>query len=227
MKDKNQKSSLIIRDSRKEKRELEHRESVNEIKIERMEAEENKISLEEEINFLEDNHEKLGSRKIDKFQTSYIEEHEEQEAINFIEKELGFERPRAVGYKMVIKIYERPEEYKVFKDKDGKVKALYLPENARANDKYMSAVGLVLHQGQYCYKGTRWEEGIFMKSMRWLLEPFIGPSYKKPLCKVGDWIIFARNAGLQGFYRGMPVVYLNDDDICGVVNDPRHFSRTQ
>lgn len=200
---------------------MEKKESMEQDKTDVIQTEELKETLERTSL----NNTKIN--KLDKFKTSYIENYEEGEALKFIEEQLGHERPVSVGFKMCIKVYVRPEEIAEFIDKDGNKRALYLPEMSRTNDIYMSTVGLVLSQGPYCYKGPRYEEHGFRKFLRKFFNRWMESPFKRPWCKVGDWIVFPQNAGLKGWYRGMPVVYINDDDFVGTVSDPSHFSRTK
>lgn len=144
--------------------------------------------------------------KIDKFRTSFIEDHEVEEAAKLIEEHLGFPRPRPCGYHMAVKIYVRPEDMYKVKGEDGVERTLYVPQVATANDKFRSCVGLVLAQGSQCYNKVK-ERG------------------EEPWCKVGDWVVFARNAGPQVNYRGIPISYIPDDQIFDVVADPTWVTR--
>lgn len=165
--------------------------------------------------------------KIDRFKTSYVEDHEVEEAKKIIEESLGFEVPRVCGYHMVVKIFVRPEDVHEFTDEKGNKKSIYLPESATAQDKFRSCVALVLNQGPECYTGKRFQENPVIRFFRktGLFKSWLGPIRKRPWCKVGDWVVIARNAGPQVNYRGMPVTYLPDDQIFGVVPDPTFVTR--
>lgn len=136
---------------------------------------------------------------------SFIEEHEEAEAIRQIEELLGFERPRVTGYHICVKIYVRDEDIGKLYDKDGKETLLYAPAQVSAHDKFRNCSALVLSIGNIAYKH----------------EKFMGI----PWCKVGDWVMIARNGGPQVNYRGIPVTTLPDDNIYMVLEDPRHVTR--
>jgi hypothetical protein len=227
---------VIFRDSRKEKRELEDKK-LGEIKnidtVRQPENIENKIndfspigvglmskeSLEkriEEANIL---------KKIDKFSLSYIEDYEEEEAKRLIEESLGFEPFHVVGWQIAVKVFTRPEELKPFKTEDGRMVSIVIPEEARAHDKFVNCVGLVLNQGPLCYTGKYFQESIFMRIFRFLFGQFMKPSRLVPWCKIGDWVVFDRNAGPQINYRGVPITILEDKNIRGVVPDPTFVSR--
>jgi hypothetical protein len=150
---------------------------------------------------------------------SYIEKHEEQTAKDFIEEQLGFEAPRVCGYHMTVKLYIRPDEYEVVTDEGGK-KRIVLPSIVTAMDKYKSCTALVLSQGPECYKGKRFEEPWYKKLLRIFFEPIMKPCIKVPWCKPGDWIVFPRNEGTQVIYRGVPIQYIPDHVVLGVISDP-------
>jgi len=42
-----------------------------------------------------------------------------------------------------------------------------------------------------------------------------------PWCKVGDWIIFGRYAGSRIQIDGGEIRLLNDDEVLGIINDPK------
>ena len=44
--------------------------------------------------------------------------------------------------------------------------------------------------------------------------------FKKPWCKVGDWVMFARYAGARLPIEGGEVRILNDDEVLGTIGDP-------
>lgn len=136
---------------------------------------------------------------------SFIEEHEEAEAIRQIEELLGFERPRVCGYMITVKIYVRDEDVGKLLDKDGRETLLYAPAKVSAHDKYRNCSGLVLSIGPIAYKDPK----------------FMGV----PWCKVGDWVMIARNGGPQVNYRGIPVTTIPDDNIYWTLECPTHVTR--
>ena len=165
------------------------------------------------------------SRRLDKFRLSYIEDYEEDEAIKQIEDLLGFERPRVAGYYMTVKLYIRPEEIVTFTDDKGVTKSLYMPDQVSAHDKYKSIVGLVIAQGPECYRGPRWEESLITRCTRKLFNRFMSPRRKFPYCKIGDWVRFPRNEGMQYNHRGLAVQDIPDNKIYGTIQDPSHVTR--
>src|SRR5579859_5957784 len=144
---------------------------------------------------------------------SYIEPHEEQEAIRIIEEKLGFPRPRVTGYFIAVKIFladekiitkknsvgkdiqiavpdgYNPETEKVYVNKsDG---TIVLPEHVVEERKFRNCSGLILAMGPLAYKGKKFEGS-------------------GPWCKVGDWVMFPRNEGHQINYRGIPMQIIPD-----------------
>lgn len=159
---------------------------------------------------------------------SFIEPHEEQEAIKFVEEKLGFPRPRITGYFIAVKIFladekiitkknsvgndiqiavpegYRDEKEKVYVNKvDG---TIVLPEHVVEERKFRNCSGLVLSLGPLAYKGKKFEGS-------------------GPWCKVGDWVMFPRNEGHQINYRGIPMQIIPDDRVMMVVEDPAHVTR--
>lgn len=141
---------------------------------------------------------------------SFIEPHEEQAAKEFVAKhlnELGLDKPLpAAGWKMVVKIYIRPEEISTFVDEaTGETKSLVIPSMMTAHDKYVSCVGLVVSQGPDCYKGEKFKES-------------------GPWCKVGDFVVFPKNHGYQMSYNNVAIKYIDDVGILGTIDDPAKIS---
>lgn len=144
--------------------------------------------------------------------TSYIEEHEEAEAIKVVSdqfKEITgkAELPRPCGYKIAVKIYIRPEEIKTIKGDDGVERTLWLPNQSRDSDKWTNCVGLVVGVGPQAYKGKN---------------PDGTDKYPEgPWCKVGDFVIFPRYESQVFMWRGVAMMNINDDVVQMVVSDPR------
>jgi hypothetical protein len=136
---------------------------------------------------------------------SFIEEHEEEEAIRQIEELMGFERPRVCGYMISVKIYVRDEDIGKILDKDGRETLLYAPPRVSAHDKFRNCSGLVLGVGPTAYKDPK----------------FMGI----PWCKIGDWVMIARNGGPQVNFRGIPVTTVPDDNIYMTLECPTHVTR--
>lgn len=139
--------------------------------------------------------------------TSYIEDHEEDEAKQFIEEELGFSLPKATGNRLIVKIYIRPEELSTFKNDKGETISIYMPEIILNNDKYKNFAALVLSVGDKCFSEDEYKDS--------------GPS-----CKVGDWITIARNDGGQQYiYRGVAVQDIPVRAMLSVIEDPNYVER--
>ena len=139
-------------------------------------------------------------------ETSFIEDHEEEEAKKLIEEELGFPIPKAFSKKIIVKVYIRPEQISTFKTDDGKTKSIYMPLVCLANDKYSNFTALVLSVADDCYKGDEYKGS--------------GPG-----CKVGDWVLIPRNVGRQYEYRGVTVQIVPEDAPFEVVEDPSYVER--
>jgi len=145
--------------------------------------------------------------------TSYIEDHEEEEAKRFvqekIDKEFGeyCELPRACGCQVVVWMYVRPQDISSFTDEHGNKKSIILPEAVTRMDKWSSCVGLVIGIGPSAYEGKE----VFEKN--------------GPFVKVGDWVVFPRHEGLQLNYRGFPIQVFYDDRALLVVKDPTYVTR--
>lgn len=139
--------------------------------------------------------------------TSYIEDHEEDEAKQFIEEELGFSLPEATGNRLIVKIYIRPEELSTFKNDKGETVSIYMPEIYLDGDKYKNFAALVLSIGEKCFSVDEYKDS--------------GPG-----CKVGDWITIARNDGGQQYiYRGIAVQDIPVSAILSVIEDPSYVER--
>lgn len=165
------------------------------------------------------------SKNIDKFRLSYIEDYEEEEARRLVEESLGFEPIRVTGWQIAVKVYTRPEDVKEIITDSGKKISIYLPNESRAHDKFVNCVGLVINMGVDCYKDKYFVEPLYMQLIRKVFGKWMKPSTKRPWCKIGDWVVFDRNAGPQINYRDVPVTILEDKHIRAVVECPTHVSR--
>jgi len=134
--------------------------------------------------------------------TSYIEDHEENEAKQFIEEELGFPLPKASRNRLIVKIYVRPEELSTFENEKGETVSLYMPEIYLEGDQYKNFAALVLSVGEQCFKGDEYKDN--------------GPG-----CKVGDWVTIARNDGGQQYlYKGISVQDIPESALMAVIENP-------
>lgn len=187
-----------------------------------------KTLFQEDAEYLKERDKELSlkqSQKIDKFKLSYIEDYEEEEAKKLIEECLGFEPIRTCGFNMAVKVYVRPQDVRQVVRSDGSVVSLYLPDEARAHDKFVNCVGLVISQGPLCYIGDFFQEHWAKRLVRKFFGDFMKPSKLVPWCKVGDWVVFDRNAGPQVNYRGVPVTLIHDKHVRSVVPDPTYVTR--
>jgi len=131
---------------------------------------------------------------------SFIEDHEVEEAERLITGQFvelsGKPPPRACGYQLCLKLYVRDE----------KLGQLFLPDSVREADKYTAVAGLVVSVGPQAYKGKdqfgndRFPEG--------------------PWCRVGDWVVIPRYEASPVLFRGVALVFINDDKIQAVIEDP-------
>jgi len=146
---------------------------------------------------------------------SFIEPHEEQTAIDLIDEQFVqltgkkfSTSAKPCGYMAVVKIYVRPEELKEITDANGKKQTLYLPDSARAEDKFQSCQGLVIAVGPSAHRkadGTpRYYGGV----------PY----------KVGDWVTFPRADIIRLDFRGVPVGVMTDDRALMVIEDPADWT---
>jgi hypothetical protein len=138
--------------------------------------------------------------------TSFIEDHEEEEAKKFIEEELGFPIPKAFSKKIIVKVYIRPEQISRFKTDDGRIVSLYAPLVYLANDRYSNFTALVLSVGEDCYKGEEYKES-------------------GPWCKPGDWVVIPRNEGNQYEHRDVTIQVIPEHAIYDVIEDPSYVER--
>lgn len=46
-----------------------------------------------------------------------------------------------------------------------------------------------------------------------------------PYCQVGDWVQFPRAHGHSFVHNGLTSIYMNEDSILGIIEDPRTISR--
>ena len=107
---------------------------------------------------------------------------------------------RVVGYKLLVKIYVRPEELKTIQLDDGTTRTLYLPDTVRAEDKFQSVVGLVMDAGPDAYADKQ--------------------QFPAPWCRIGDWVTFDRGNCKRVTICGVACAVLNDDAIDGVIDEP-------
>lgn len=107
-----------------------------------------------------------------------------------------------VGYNILIRLYKPP--------KVDRINNILLPDSLidqlDQDHKFTNLVGLVIKMGADAYKDTiKFPNG--------------------PYCKVGDWVQFKRAAGHSFAHNLITSIYVYDDQIVDVVDDPRTTTR--
>jgi len=146
-----------------------------------------------------------------KSKTSYIEDHEVEEANKVVADQMlaltgKAELPRPCGPWIAVKIYIRPEELKTITDDTGKTVTLYLPDQSRASDKWTNCVGLVVGMGPGAYTGQNADGSARFPEGAW--------------CRIGDFVVFPRYEGQVFMWRGVAMMLIYDDKVQMVVADP-------
>lgn len=143
------------------------------------------------------------------------EEKEAQELITENLKKLGVvNMPRPVGVYLLIKVYVREEDLQPAMDKygnpvlneQGDPVYVAVPQSMRENDQFTRCTGLVLARSPHSYSGARF-------------------AHTGPWCRVGDWVIFPRNEGIQFNSYGVAMQLLFEDRVCAIVDDPSSIMR--
>jgi co-chaperonin GroES (HSP10) len=129
---------------------------------------------------------------------SFIEEHEEGDAQDFINNlftEITGEvfDMKPAGYMIAVKLYTREMVT------EG---GIIIPDVVLSEDKYQSCSALVCAMGPEAYKGEKFERS-------------------GPWCKVGDWVMIPRYEAVAVSYRGVALGLIPDDRIMAVIKDPR------
>lgn len=109
---------------------------------------------------------------------------------------------RAVGWRMLVDPIGVKEESE---------SGIKYPKEVIQAQEYLRYVGKVIDMGPLCFKDSR----------------FAG--LDEPPCKVGDWVVFARNSGSdvyinEGPHKVCQLKLINDDMIWGVAEDPKLFN---
>ena len=114
-----------------------------------------------------------------------------------VAEKLAARLPDPVGYKMLI---VKPD---IKETSEG---GIMYAEQTRLKEEAGSVVGLVLKQGDLCYKDeTKFPTG--------------------PWCKEGDFVLLRAYSGSRFSVDGKEFIIVNDDMIEGVVEDPRGINR--
>jgi hypothetical protein len=131
---------------------------------------------------------------------------EELVAFNKVREFFGHEPPKTCGAKITVALYVRDESGGKYKNAEGRETSIHIPEMAISQDTYSNCVGMVIGIGPLAYNGERFKES-------------------GPWCKFGDWVVIARNSGIQFFLKGKPVHNLYDDLIEMVIEKPSDVTR--
>lgn len=151
---------------------------------------------------------------------SYIEPSEEAAAQDLIDAQFreltkGTDFPEGVTLRKhcrltrffaAVKIYIRPDELKEVTDVHGEKKVIYLPEEARAEDRYSACVGVVCELGPQAFQDKDGNPR--------------GCKYK-----IGDWLVFPRTDIIRINFLGIPLGVLTDDRAILVTDDPRFWTQ--
>lgn len=137
---------------------------------------------------------------------SFFTEEESIEAEKQINEYFGNTLPRTLGYFLLIEPYVQPQERKI-KGNDGKDLSIYLPDSSMDLYRFTACVGRVLKQGPDVYQDPK----LFRKSYKW--------------CRVGDWVVYPRNEGHRITIDGKDLLFLSDNSIIAIVEDPSIVTR--
>lgn len=99
---------------------------------------------------------------------------------------------------------------------DKKVGSILLPDSFRQDVQHLTNIGRVLKVGDIAFHDPNSKPG----------EPYYpyGMKYKKPWCKVGDYVIWKKFQGSKFLYQNVHLLLLADDEIEFLVKDPRDFN---
>jgi len=151
----------------------------------------------------------------------WVQKNEVKIAKERIKKALGFAPPPMSGWYMALVVHEKKYAMK----SDGSKSLIELANTAQDEEKFRNCCGLVISQGPECYTGPRFEEKWTTRLMRVFFNKFMKPIQKKPWCRVGDWVVFARHEGELMNYRGTPMYMIPDVKIYTPVENPDYVTR--
>ena len=135
---------------------------------------------------------KTKSALLDKYEKQNDEAHKKEvDGYERLKKKESDKLPQPTGWRMLVLPFKLPERTKG---------GLYLGQETLERQQVASTCGLVLSQGPHCYDKEKFPEG--------------------PLCKKGDWVIFARYAGSRIQIDGGEVRLLNDDEVLATIEKP-------
>lgn len=103
--------------------------------------------------------------------------------------------PTPTGYRILMIPYSPPNTT---------ASGIIVSDKMQKAETVASTVGYIAKMGPDCYKDKdRYEAG--------------------PWCKVGDFVLFGRYAGARIQRKGLEVRILNDDEILGLIDDPKDY----
>lgn len=110
--------------------------------------------------------------------------------------------PEITGYNVLI----RPVE------PEAKIGSIVLPTSFTEDVKFLTNVGQVKAMGPLCYNdpNVKPADGSYFPYGR----------YKKPWCKVGDYVVWGKNQGVKIMVRGVSFVILQDELILMTLENP-------
>jgi hypothetical protein len=115
-------------------------------------------------------------------------------------EEKGKQLPRPAGYRILCAIPEADEKY------EGTSLDLVKPEETLRNEELLTTVLFVVDMGPDCYADkAKFPSG--------------------PWCKKGDFVLVRPNAGSRLVIHGREFRIIYDDNVDGVVDDPRGIKR--
>lgn len=93
---------------------------------------------------------------------------------------------------------------------------LELPSSFSEDIKYLTNIGRVLALGELAYTdpNTKPSDGAW--------HPY--GKYRKPWCKVGDYVMYGKHQGVKMMYAGVSLLILADDLIVLIPDDPKQIN---
>lgn len=119
--------------------------------------------------------------------------------------------PNISGYNILIRPVSPEGEIKV---KGGG--AIILPPSVTEDIKFLNNVGQVKAMGPSCYH----DPNVTPKDGNW----FPYGRYKKPWCKVGDYVVWAKHQGVKLMIKGVTFVLLQDELVLMTLDKPQDIS---
>jgi co-chaperonin GroES (HSP10) len=106
---------------------------------------------------------------------------------------------------------------------------IFLPDRTKDDLQYLTNVGRVVAMGSLCYTdpGVMTEIAKFPEAFDDTLNDTSLSRYgyyEEPWCKVGDFIIWAKNKGAKLKYQEIIYVMLKDEDVLATIDDPADIS---